>query len=147
MGEPGSSGSVVSGYGLDDVRSPAGAKDFSSILCVQTCSGAHPASCTTGTGVLSPGVKHGRGVTLTIHPHLVPRFRMSRSYIFSPTSFSLACSGTALDFIYMCRFVTLIRYIFPASFHENPSAGSKFIVVDGRTDGNIKQRTKCKMYA
>jgi hypothetical protein len=44
----------VSDYGLDDraigVRSPAGAKDFSSRLCVQTGSGAHPASCTMGTG-------------------------------------------------------------------------------------------------
>jgi hypothetical protein len=52
--EPGSSGSIVSDYGLDDraigVRSPAGAKDFSSSLCVQTGSGAHPASCTVGTG-------------------------------------------------------------------------------------------------
>jgi hypothetical protein len=31
-------------------------------------------------GVLSPGVKRGRGVTLTTHPHLVSRSRMSRSY-------------------------------------------------------------------
>jgi hypothetical protein len=49
-----SSGSIVSDYGLDDratgVRSAAGAKDFSSSLCVQTGSGAHPASCTMGTG-------------------------------------------------------------------------------------------------
>jgi hypothetical protein len=49
-----SSGSIVSDYGLDDraigVRSPAGAKDFSSSLFVQTVSGAHPASCTMGTG-------------------------------------------------------------------------------------------------
>jgi hypothetical protein len=56
-----SSGSIVSDYGLNDraigVRSPAGAKDLSSILCVQTGSEAHPASCTMGTGVLSPGVK------------------------------------------------------------------------------------------
>jgi hypothetical protein len=39
-------------YGLDDrvigVRFPAGAKDFSSILCVQTGSEAHPASCYNG---------------------------------------------------------------------------------------------------
>jgi hypothetical protein len=51
----------VSDYGLDDlaieVRSPAGAEDFSSSLCVQTGSGAHPASCPMGNGVLSPGVK------------------------------------------------------------------------------------------
>jgi hypothetical protein len=52
--EPGSSVSIVSGYGLDDraieFRSATGAKDFSSNLCVQTGSGAHPASCTMGTG-------------------------------------------------------------------------------------------------
>jgi hypothetical protein len=44
----------VSDYGLDDwaigVRSPVEAKDFSSSLCVQTGSEAHPASCTMGTG-------------------------------------------------------------------------------------------------
>jgi hypothetical protein len=44
----------VSGYGLDDrvieVRSLVGAKDFSSNLCVQTGSRAHPSSCPMGTG-------------------------------------------------------------------------------------------------
>jgi hypothetical protein len=39
------------------VRSPAGAKDFFSILCVQTCSEAHPAFCTMGTGGPLPGGK------------------------------------------------------------------------------------------
>jgi hypothetical protein len=57
----GSSGSIVSDYGLDDraigVRSLAGAKDFSSSLCVQTGSGAHPASCPMGTGGPFPGGK------------------------------------------------------------------------------------------
>jgi hypothetical protein len=51
----------VSDYGLDDraigVSSQAGARDFSSSLCVQTGSGAHPASCTMGTGGPSPGAK------------------------------------------------------------------------------------------
>jgi hypothetical protein len=60
-----SSGSIVSDYGLDDrsigVRSPAGAKDFSSNLCVQTGSGAHPASCTIGTGGPFPGGKSAAG--------------------------------------------------------------------------------------
>jgi hypothetical protein len=59
--EPGSSGSIVSDYGQDDreigVRSPAGAEDFSSSLCVQTGSGAHPASSTMGTGGPFPGAK------------------------------------------------------------------------------------------
>jgi hypothetical protein len=35
-------------------------------------------------GVLSPGLKCGRGVTLTANPHLVRRSRMSRSYTSSP---------------------------------------------------------------
>jgi hypothetical protein len=39
------------------VRSPAGAKDFSSSLCVQTGSGIHPASCTMGTVGPFPGGK------------------------------------------------------------------------------------------
>jgi hypothetical protein len=43
----------VSDYRLEDraigVRSPAGAKDFSSVLCVLTGFGAHPASCTVVT--------------------------------------------------------------------------------------------------
>jgi hypothetical protein len=86
--DPGSSGSIVSDYGLDDraieVQSPAGVKDFSSSLCVQTGSGAHSASCTMGTGVHSLGVKRGRGVTLITHPHLVPRSWMSRSYTSFP---------------------------------------------------------------
>jgi hypothetical protein len=56
-----SSGSIVSDYGLDDraigVRSPAGAENFSASLCVQTGSGAHPASCTMDTGGPFPGGK------------------------------------------------------------------------------------------
>jgi hypothetical protein len=70
--EPGSSVSVVSGYRLHDwvieVRSLAGAKNFSSSLCVQTGSGAHPASCPMVTRVPFPGVKHGQGVMLITHP-------------------------------------------------------------------------------
>jgi hypothetical protein len=44
----------VSDYG---VRYPAGAKDFYASLCVQTGSGAHPASCTMCTGGPFPGGK------------------------------------------------------------------------------------------
>jgi hypothetical protein len=55
----------VSDYGLDDraigVRSPAGAKDFSSSLCVQTGSGAHSASCAMGTRGPFPGGKSVAG--------------------------------------------------------------------------------------
>jgi hypothetical protein len=67
----GSSVSIVSVYGLDDwaieVRSSAGAKDFSSSLCVQTGSGAHPASRTMDTGGPFPGGKARPGRD-TDHP-------------------------------------------------------------------------------
>ena len=42
---------------------------------VQTGPEAHPASCKMGT-VSFPGVKCGRGVTLTPHPLLVPRSKI-----------------------------------------------------------------------
>jgi hypothetical protein len=63
---------LVSGYGLDDraieVRSPAEAKGFSSSLCAGPALGpAHP-PVQWVPGVLSPGLKRGRGVTLTTHP-------------------------------------------------------------------------------
>ena len=67
---PGSSVGIVTVYGLDGpgIESRWGAR-FSAP--VQTGPGAHPASCTMGTGSF-PGVKSGRGVTLTPHLLLVP---------------------------------------------------------------------------
>jgi hypothetical protein len=50
------------------VRFAVEVKDFWSSLCVQTGSGAHPASYPVGTGGPFLGVKCGRGVTLTTHP-------------------------------------------------------------------------------
>jgi hypothetical protein len=101
-GEPGSSVSIVSGYGLDDraieVRSPAEAKDFSSSLCVQTGSGSHPASCIMGTGGSFPGAKARLGRDADHSLHLMPRSRMSRSYTSSLPSAFMACSGIALAF-------------------------------------------------
>jgi hypothetical protein len=71
----------VSEYGLDEreigVRSLAGVKEFSSNLRVHTGSEAYTASCTMGTGGPSPGAKHGRGVTLTTHPHLETRKKLA----------------------------------------------------------------------
>ena len=50
--------------GRSEDQIPVGAR-FSAP--VQTSPGAHPASCTMGTGSF-PGVKNGRGMTLTPHP-------------------------------------------------------------------------------
>jgi hypothetical protein len=50
---------------------------------LQTRPGAHPASCTMGTGSF-PGVE-SRGVTLTPHPLLVPRSKNRvELYLYSP---------------------------------------------------------------
>jgi hypothetical protein len=63
-----------------EVRPPAEVKDF------PLSSVSRPALRPTQPpvqwvpGFVSPGVKRGLGVTLTIHPHLVPRSWMSRSY-------------------------------------------------------------------
>ena len=67
---PGSAVGIATGYELDGpgIESWWEAR-FSAP--VQTGPGAHPASCTMGTGSLQ-GVKCGRGVTLTLHPLLVP---------------------------------------------------------------------------
>jgi len=56
-------------------RIPARARLFA---LVQTGPGAHPASCTMGIGSF-PGVKSGRGVTLTPHPLLLPWSWKSRA--------------------------------------------------------------------
>jgi hypothetical protein len=51
---------------------------------VQIGPGAHPASCTMGTGSF-PGVESGRGVTLTPQPLLVPRSKNRvELYLYSP---------------------------------------------------------------
>jgi hypothetical protein len=73
---PGSVVGIATGYGLNGpgIESWRG-HDFSP---VQTGPGANPASCKMGTGSF-PGVKSGRGVTLTLHPLLVPWSRKSRA--------------------------------------------------------------------
>jgi hypothetical protein len=82
--EPGSSVSIVSGYGLDDrpiqIRSLAQTRYFSSSLCVQTGSGAHLASCTMGTGGPFHGGKARPKRDADHSPHVMPRSWMSRSY-------------------------------------------------------------------
>ena len=91
-------------------RIPVGAR-FSAP--VQTGPGAHQASCTMGTGSF-PGVKSGRGVTLTPHPLLVPWSRKSRAIPLLPLWAVLlvqslsACTRVHFTFLHtlysiMCR--------------------------------------------
>jgi hypothetical protein len=95
----GSSGGMVSWLRSGRSGFPTGAEDFSSSPCFQTSSGAHPSSYPIiqwVPGVLSPGVKRSRGMTLTTHPHLVPRLSMIGAIPPLPPCASMACSRTAL---------------------------------------------------
>jgi hypothetical protein len=58
---------------------------------VQTGPGAHAASCTMGTESF-PGVKSGRGVTLTPHSLLVPLAMKEYSYTTTPPMGRTACT-------------------------------------------------------
>jgi hypothetical protein len=100
--EPGSSVSMVSGYGIDDraieVRSPAEDKGFFSNLCVQTGSGAHPASCTMGTGGPFPGAKaRPRRDADHSPPSSADVKNEYELYLLSPCA-SMTCSGTVFFF-------------------------------------------------
>jgi hypothetical protein len=101
VSEPCSSVSVVSGYGLDDrandVQSPTEAKGFFLLpLCPDRPWGP-PCLLNGGYRGSFPGGKARLGRDADHSPHLVPRWRMSRSYTSSPPSASMACSGTALS--------------------------------------------------
>jgi len=89
-GGPGSVVGIATGYGLDNagIKSRWGAR-FSAP--VQTGPGAHPASCTMGTGSFL-GVKSGRGMTLTPHPLLVPLVMEGQSYTSTPPIGRTACT-------------------------------------------------------
>jgi len=67
---------IATGYGLDGPGIESRWARFSAPF--QTDPGAHPASCTMGTGSF-PGVKSVRCVTLTSHPLLMPWSRKSRA--------------------------------------------------------------------
>jgi hypothetical protein len=91
----GSSVGIATDYGLDGagIESRWG-RDFPP---VQTDPGAHPASCTMGTGSF-PRVKSDRGVLLTAHPLPAPKTWKSRAILLPPVGHNRACNGVTLPF-------------------------------------------------
>jgi len=78
---------------------------------VQTGPGAHPASCTMGTGSF-PRVKSGQGVTLTPHPLLVPWSRKSTAipllplWAVRPVQSLSACTRVHFTFSFLLYILT-----------------------------------------
>jgi hypothetical protein len=122
-GAGGRSVSTVSGYGLDDraieVRSPAEAGDVSSKPVSKPALGPTQPPVQWVPRVLSPGVKRGRGVTLTTHPQLVPRSWRSRSYT-SSTSF--AAIGVLWD-CFTCFLPWMAPSFVPSSSSQDHDVG------------------------
>jgi hypothetical protein len=76
--------------------------DFSSNLCVQPGSGAHPASCTMGTGGSFPGGKARPGRDADHSPPSSAKLRKSGSCTSChPKSASMERNGTTLPFFYL----------------------------------------------
>ena len=97
---PGSSVGIATGYGLDGPGiEPRWGRDF-------TGPGTHPASCAMGTGSL-PGVKSGRGVTLTPHLLLVPRSRKISAIPLVPL-----CAVRPVQSLSACTRVNLYLYLY-----------------------------------
>jgi hypothetical protein len=79
------------------VRSPTEAEDFSSPLCVQTGSGAHPTSCTVGTGGSFPGGKARPGRDADHSPPSSAEVKKEQElYLLSPNCASMERNGTTL---------------------------------------------------
>ena len=109
-------------------RMPVGAR-FSTP--VQTGPRAHPASCTMHTGSFL-GVKGGRGMTLTLHPLLVPQSRKGRAIPLLPLwavwPVQSLSAGTGVHFTF---------------FTYGPCRGRREIHT-GFWWGNMKERTTLK---
>jgi hypothetical protein len=83
--------------GYPGVRSTTEAEDFSSNLCVQTGSGAHPASCTRSSGGSFPGGKARPGRDADHSPPSSVEIKKEQElYLLSPKCASMERNGTTL---------------------------------------------------
>jgi hypothetical protein len=113
------------------VRSPAEAKDFSSRLCVQTGSEAHPVSCTMGTGDLFPVVKRDWGpfsaevkneYELYFLSPLAPAWR-------SRTALLLYFISVHLTFVTSFSFLSSLPFSFLCSFQRYSDFAASLSVI------------------
>jgi len=152
---PGSSVGIATGYGMDGpwIESRWGAKFYAP---VQTGPGAHPASWTMGTGSF-PGVKRGRGVTLTPHPILVPWSRKGRAipllplWAVRPVQSLSACTKVNFTFFTYtrekCPLASRCSSVCPSAFINSAPTMQIFVKLDiwlksDKSIGQLKWRSK-----
>jgi hypothetical protein len=116
---PGSVVGTATAYGMDGpgIESRWEAR-FSAP--VQTCTEAHPASCTMGTESF-PGVRCGRGVTPNPHPLLVPWSKIEL-YFYSPYWPSWPMKGWNLPYTNLMLMLSCVSVLWRMSFYDG-SAG------------------------
>ena len=85
----------------------------------QTGPGAHPASCTMGTGSF-PRVKSGQGVTLTTHPLLSPRSWKSRAIPLPPLGHNRACNRVTVPVVVVAAAVVIVVAVVVKQSHYRP---------------------------
>ena len=112
-------------------RIPVGAR-FSAP--VQTDPGTHPVSCKMCTGSF-PGVKSGRGVTLTPHPLLVPLVMKEQSYTSTTPMGRTAC--TEPQCLYKSDLYPFFTYMFWATMC--PSSGETTVFMRHLVQNNKHQ--------
>jgi hypothetical protein len=88
------------------IRSPTEAEDFSSSLCIQTDSGAHPASYTLDTGGSFPRGKARPGRDADHSPPSSAEVKKEQElYLLSPKVPSRCVTGPLYSFIYIYIYI------------------------------------------
>ena len=90
---------------------------------VQTGSGPNPASCTMNTGSF-PGVKSGRGVTLTPHLLLVPLVMKQQSYTSTLPMGRTACTEPQCLYKGCTLLSLLVENLSPLGYYTASSGNS-----------------------
>jgi hypothetical protein len=115
----GSSVCIVTDYTLEDRSSIPGRDKIFFLLSVSR-PGLRPTQPRIQwvLGVLSR-CKAWRGVTLTTHPHLVPRSRMNRGYTSSPLGACMAVTGQLYWTVLTICNTEFIQIVFENSVHSS----------------------------
>jgi len=110
---------------------------------VQTGPGAHPVSCTMGTGSF-PGLKSGRGMTLTPHPLLVLLSWKGRAIPLLPLGRAASIEPQCLykGDLYLFYYVSVIIPSVLYEFRESNNTKCLFVLKCGVLELTVREKKK-----